>query len=130
MKEFLVFVFYFIGIAAILWELMAVFTAGKVTQFRKGLKKLKGKKFDDYSDTQQCVTILQFGYIFWVFVGVFGSQWIVFLLILLMGMIPKKMHKAVTFIDGFLTAGLLLFAIINQYHLHINLLELVKGWIF
>jgi hypothetical protein len=59
-------------------------------------------------------------YFIYVFVGIFSSQWLLFLAILLLSLIPKK-TVAVRRIDSVLTIIILLFILINKYHLHINL---------
>lgn len=59
-------------------------------------------------------------YLLYVFVGLFSSQWSLFLLFLGMSFIPKDTvtkRKA----DAVISIMVLLFILLNKYHLHINL---------
>jgi hypothetical protein len=67
------------------------------------------------------------GYIVWIFVGLFSSiNWAVFLIMIFMSFIPKKTIWFLA-IDSFITSVLLLFVILNQYHLKIDVFELIKN---
>jgi hypothetical protein len=59
-------------------------------------------------------------YFIYVFVGIFTSQWWLFLTIIAMSFIPKKKPLARK-IDAIVTMAILLFILINKYYLHINI---------
>jgi hypothetical protein len=126
MKSFAVFVFYLIGILPILWELSSLMKLSKRFNFLKELKQ--NKDYKEWSSNQKAVGFLMLGYIIWAMVGLFSSQWIIFFFILLVSLIPKKWLWFFA-IDAFVTVILLFFLIINQYHLHINIWELIKSFL-
>jgi hypothetical protein len=92
-------------------------------KFKKMNKEEVG--FKDWSTNQQAVSLLMTMYFCWAVVGLMTSQWIVFIAIHLMSFIPKK-YIIVIKIDAFITLCLLIFAILNEYHLHINLIDIIK----
>lgn len=58
------------------------------------------------------------------FIGVFSSQWILFLLLIAISFFPK-INKYWIFIDMILSLAIAFFIIINRYHLHINIYNLI-----
>lgn len=59
-------------------------------------------------------------YVLWAFCGLFTDQWPLFMLIIIMGMIPKP-YAFIRMIDAIVSAAVLTFMILNVYHLHIDL---------
>lgn len=125
MKSFAVFVFYFISIAPICWELTTLMNVRRRFASKNSMKL---KQYKEYNKDEKNLGFLFVGYLIWTFFGLFSSQWIIFAFILLLSTIPKKWIWFFT-IDAFVSVILLFFLIINQYHLHINVLELIKSFL-
>lgn len=121
-------IFYFITIFPLLWEFINITNINRTHLFFKTFRKMKGKKFDDYSPTQKKISILMMFYIIWVIIGLFSSQWIVFVSILIISIIPKK-YIIIRWIDSLVSALLLLFIILNVYHFKIDLFVYLKSFI-
>lgn len=60
------------------------------------------------------------------FIGLLSFQWYLFLLIIIMGFIPKGKYIWVRRVDSLISIAILLFAVLNKYHFHITLF---KPWI-
>jgi len=121
-------IFYLITILPILWELMCLVKPVRAKKFKESVKALKGKPFEEWTNNQRNVTVLNLMYLIWIFVGLFSGQWVVFLIILLLSFVPKKFVFMIV-IDSFVTLCLLIFLIINAYHLKIDLYLVVKGFL-
>lgn len=121
-------IFYFLTILPLLWEFINITNVKETHRFTKTIKQLKGKPFDDYSSNQKNYSFLVLGYIFWTLIGLFSSQWIVFLTLLVLAFIPKK-WIAIRFIDSLISFWLLLFVILNVYHFKIDTFQFVLNYI-
>lgn len=111
--------FYFWIIFAIAYESIVMLNSSKFASFKRQIKsKLEAK--ENLSVRMNTFLTLNFFYAIWVFIGLFSSQWIVFLLILLISQIPKR-YAVLYFIDAIITLAALLFILLNAYHLHIDL---------
>jgi hypothetical protein len=64
-------------------------------------------------------------YVTWVFIGLLSSQWIVFLLLVIVNFIPKGLSKPLHIADSITSIILLLFIIVNKFHLHIDVFGLI-----
>ena len=115
-------IFYFMTIFPLLWELIGITNVQRVHNFSKGIKALKGKKFDEYSSMQKNVSVLMMLYILWTFIGLFSSQWLTFSVLLGISLIPKR-FIVLRWIDSVISFALLLFIILNAYHFKIDLLS-------
>lgn len=112
------YLFYIWAFLAILFEVCKLSPKGW-REYMSQMKYLKDKK-KDYSTTEAVFILLQVLYFLWIFVGFFSSQWILFGSIFLLSFIPKKIY-IINFIDSVLTIGILLFMIVNKFHLHLDL---------
>jgi len=63
--------------------------------------------------------VANFLYLCWAFLGLFSSQWFLFLIMLIIGIIPGR-TKWLYWIDALISVILILFIIINKYQLHIT----------
>jgi len=121
------FMFYFWGIFAILWEMNVLYNPVKV---RDNYKRIAEAKTGDIPKDLVLLLVLMAGYCLWTIIGLFSSQWICFLVIILLSLIPKKQSVVLRWIDALVTVVILLFIILNAYHLHLNLHELyIKPWL-
>ncbi len=92
-----------------------------------GLKRMKQMEKDgnkDYSTNMVLFGVFNLFYTVWCIVGLMSSQWMVFGFLLIWGMTiatPFKKFPAFRSADALMSACLLTFALINAFHLHINL---------
>lgn len=118
-------IFYIGLIIFIIYEVYSFLNAEKINTRQieyKDLPKDVNKEYFLWKNGGFLIKLSLFNmfYFIYVFVGIFSSQWLLFLAILLLSLIPKKI-VAVRRIDSVLTIIILLFILINKYHLHINL---------
>ena len=117
-------VFYLIGIIAMIWEMIVITSPQRVVDC---MKSMKGKKMEDVTKTQKALSFYNLGYLIWCFVGLFSTQWVLFGFILILGLIPKR-NIVMCFLNGLISLGILVFIILNVYHLHIDVLSLIKSY--
>lgn len=68
-----------------------------------------------------------FGWIM-LLVGLASSQWFCFLLIILLSISRfQRLGAWAVWIDSFLSALILMFAVVNKYHLHLNIMDLINN---
>lgn len=111
--------FYFLAIFPLLYEMLVVADTKKVHNF---IMNMKDKQVSDMTDKQKNFSILQFLYFVWTIIGLFTINWPVFSLIFFLALIPQKIIF-VRMLNGFLTFMILLFILINYFHLNINTSE-------
>lgn len=125
--EALKFTFYFLGIFAILWELVVVFNPKKVHTFVRKLKRKQETK-GVITGSEGLFSILTIIYFIWICVGLFSFQWPVFLTIMLISFIPQNFSSVMRWIVAFLTFILLIFLTLNAYHFKINTYSLLLNF--
>jgi hypothetical protein len=111
--------FYFLAIFPLLYEMLVVADTKKVHNF---IMNMKDKQVSDMTDKQKNFSILQFLYFAWTIIGLFTINWPAFSLIFFLALIPQKIIF-LRMLDGFLTFIILLFILINYFHLNINTSE-------
>jgi hypothetical protein len=111
--------FYFLTIFPLLYEMIVVADTKKVHNF---ITNMKDKDVSVMTDKEKNFSILQFLYFVWTIIGLFTVNWPLFSLIFSLALIPKK-NIYVKMLDGFLTFLVLLFILINYFHLNINTSE-------
>lgn len=109
--------FYFLTIFPLIYEMMVVADTKKVHNFVMNIKDIKD--VSNMTDRQKNFIVLHFLYFFWFIIGLFTINWPVFSLIFFLALIPQK-NIYVRMLDGFLTFLILLFILINHFHLNIN----------
>jgi hypothetical protein len=118
-------IFYFFAIVAILWEMYTLFNLRNVHNFTIELNEranIKPRK--KLSFTQTIFTFLMLMYTGWILLGLYSSQWLFFLVILITSVIPKKLI-GLRFFDSVFTLVVLILMILNVYHFKVNNLELL-----
>lgn len=91
----------------------------------KSSRGLKGNVFwAQFTEDQKTFLVLTILYCLWAFIGLFTSQWFLFLMIMLLSQI-QRMFKSYfyTVIDSAATIFILLSIILNKYHLHYSFTE-------
>lgn len=119
-------VFYLFAFVAIVWELITVTSPRRVVNFQKRFNE-NTKDFGDWEQNQRLVGVFMLCYIAWTLIGLLSSQWIIFLSLLALGLIPKGM-VVWRWIDSVISLALLIFMLLNVFHLHIDLLQWVKSF--
>lgn len=108
-------------------------------RFSELTKLHKGKNWDEYSKEYKSELKSGLFLLFvplWLFIGLFTFQWAAFLIILLFNLIivtplSKLTRYSIAFtvlhwINSVIGFSFAMFVILNKYHLHINVYELVK----
>ena len=127
------FLFYFWAIFAIWYELWSLSKQNydQVVVLMDKLEKLDNKEFAKQATPRQSLfTLLSIGYFLWCLVGVFSSQWIMFLAILGLSILHYVFKKSYEWniVDSILTLSILFFIILNQYHFHIPVGQKILEW--
>lgn len=118
-------IFYLFSFAAIMNEILTLANPKKVSAFARSFK---GKEFKELTDTQKNYSYLTILYFLWTFVGLLTSQFIPFLFILLLCLVPTK-YWFLKWIDSLLSLSLIIFILINKFHLHINVYDYLKSFL-
>ncbi len=115
------FLFYIWGLLAIWYEYWSIYNFEEIIKFRaKAKSKEPNKEFTSY---EAIFVLMQLLYFFWVCVGLFSSQWFCFLGLMglsTINMILNNKNKDWHIIYAGLSILIILFAILNTYHFHIN----------
>lgn len=118
----MVHVFYIFAVVAIIWEAMCVYDTKvahtKLTAFRKL------KREDKWTSAQGAFAVFNVVYFAWTIVGLLSSQWVLFAALLAISFIPRK-NIVMFWINAAISLMLLVFMLVNKYHLHINLFNLI-----
>lgn len=111
------YLFYFFASFAILYELLKIVRPGKFVSAATALKSLSNKEIpvDKWPSSLKHLSFLEMLYLLWCIVGLFSSQWIIFLVLIAISFIPK-LTKPVMCIDGLVSFMLLMLMLINKFH--------------
>jgi hypothetical protein len=118
--------FYLLLIIPLLYELVS-FTNVEVYEFVRRAFYTKEIKYKDYTSNQKSYALCGGLYVLLTLIGLLSSQWILFLVILLISIMPRKIkYSRIGFlIDSSICSAILMFAIINHFHLHIDITAVV-----
>ncbi len=130
---FLKWLFYMAMVIPLMSELQSICQPKKITELVNRVKNMKDmstqEKVEALKEDKELASMVyvQLFYAAWLFCGLFSSlNWTIFLFLFLISFIPKR-YTPIRFIDGVLSFCLLLFALINAVHLHINIFNSIKG---
>ncbi len=134
---FLKFIFYIGMLIPLICEASCIFSTRKMIDISLRLKEIgklpSTERFKSLSEDKELssTVFMHLFYLTWLFFGLFSSlNWPIFLFLLLESFIPKRIFL-LRFADGVISFSLLMFALINAFHLHINmfafLTTIVKG---
>ena len=141
-------IYYFLGLLLFLVDLGLLMKYSKIQKtknwvdaFSKVTKRKPNKddmKSEDFQDLNSFNSVLTFDFL-WMFFGLITNSWKFFLLLLIVNflfnilILQSKSMKKVIFILGFLKMCLITFSIgllvINHFHLHKDLYEMVLNLI-
>lgn len=125
---FLTYLFYIMAVGPIMYEFIVLSKPVKYTAFRREITgKVKKKK--KLSDAENAFCLCMLIYMIWSIVGVFSSQWLIFIAFFVLSLITsflvsilnKRVQPVWIWIDALVSLGLLLFLILNKFHFHINI---------
>lgn len=117
-------IFYFFSIIAIIWEIIVVTNPIRISKF---IGTFNNKEMDGLNQKQRSLSFYMLGYLIWSIIGLITSQWILFLILIGLGLLPKKL-PILAFINSLVSLCLLVFIIVNVYHLHLDLISIIKNW--
>lgn len=128
MIAFFFYIWAFLAIGYEGWKL-SLNNFGLINNLREKVilnKGLESKEFAaKFTHNQLVYIMLSLFYVIWCCVGLFTSQWFLFLFILGLSQFHRikslKADYTWNVIDGVLTIAILLTIVINKYHLHINI---------
>jgi hypothetical protein len=126
MKWFMTSLFYLMAILPIALELSVLVRPRKHVNFKKRVLA-PGYKMDTKGAIFVGVYLYYFG---WCLIGLASSQWLLFLALILLSLIATLINKVKsielvwTFIDALLSLVILIFILINKFHLHISMADL------
>lgn len=117
--------FYLIAPIFIIYEMSHFSNPGQAISFKKKLTTTPREEMKDVLSGSDYLGIFtNLLYFFWILIGLMSFNWLIFLVLLIMSFIPKGYNKYAIKLDSLISALLIMFALINEYHLRINLLEL------
>ena len=122
-------VFYILIAFFIFVELIVLFSQknihSAVKRFKKLNKEKKGKlTFDEIGASMAFYQSIGIIYLIYCFVGLMSSQWVLFLLIILLAFIPKRWLWW-RYVDSLVTLLILVIILLNKYHFHIDMFHLI-----
>lgn len=93
--------------------------------------RTSGKSLLDLNPEIRTHIILNFIALLVCLVGVFTSQWPIFIFIILLSLVATlyKRILIIRWVDSVICSGLLLFAVVNRFHLDINIHELALAYL-
>jgi hypothetical protein len=116
-----------------MYELLQLASYRRILAFLDRIKKEAesedGKK-PELSSTQLFYYLATIFYYLWIFAGLLSSQWVLFFVMLVLGLIPKGKWLFVRYVDSIISIALLIFIMLNKYHLHIDLFHIIKTQLF
>ena len=138
-------IFYFIGILFLIYEVYFLLNLKNELEeskrFKELTKEFKNLEWNDYSEEYKKLfknKAFVLIFLFWLFIGLASSQWVLFLIFLLFQfiiIIPisdlVKFSFYRYFVTGFNTVvGIIfsLFLILNKYHFKLNLYEILINY--
>lgn len=140
-------IFYLIGmIYAIINLFQAIDPKTHIERMSKTIengKIHKGKEYNDYPKEYQTQLVhvffvLVIGFVF-MFGGLFTDQWPLFIILMIFdfgvsGLVTKLVKGSIIHpiwgaINGSVCFAIIIFIILNAYHLHIDILQLIVGWV-
>jgi phosphoglycerol transferase MdoB-like AlkP superfamily enzyme len=115
------YIYYSLAVFAFIYELGGFFNPkDALDEKNKLLENLKKEEKEDLTSSQIVWIISTFFYLFWMVIGLFTFQWFAFLVLLVMGLVPKKWVWYI-FIDSVISIAIILFIVLNAFHFKISL---------
>ena len=117
--------FYLLSFIPLLSELNVFVNTNEYKKERDAwIQDSKDKKYDEWSSQSKYMAIIHLIYMAWLLIGLLSFQWLAFVAILILTLIPKKRIWYMK-IDSFLTVLIIIFIILNHFHFRLDLLDLL-----
>ena len=116
--------FYIMTAFFILFEAICLANAKRIQNKRKQLKQKKEGEKINISSTHKLFILICLSYFTWAVIGLMSSQWLLFAALFIIGFIPNK-WLFFRYIDHSVSILILVFVILNKYHLHIDLFSIL-----
>jgi hypothetical protein len=113
--------FYYTSIIFIMAEFVTISSPKKIHQ---GVAEIKKRKPDTMTLNMKLYVFVGLFYLVWALVGLFSSQYICFVALLILSFMPKK-HWIIRWVDAVLSLFILIFLILNYAHWHIDLSQII-----
>ena len=117
------FIFYLLLIIPLIVELMMITSTKRMFDFISRFKTVSKSK-ESFTINQKIFALFQVLYMFLTSIGLFSSQRLMFIILIMISLIPKK-NMYVLFLDGCFSFLLILFIILNKYHLHLDVSTII-----
>ena len=113
------YLFYSFTFFAILYEMFVLSSPKQVHYFVEDIKR-KTKEKLELNGKDYFYIFFGLIYFLWAWVGIFSSQYQLFLLLIIFGLIPRKI-VFIRFIDAFISIIIIILIVISKYHYTIKL---------
>lgn len=117
----MVHIFYIFILFAIIWEMLTITQPTKVSDFMNKYIHMDSEKA---TAKQSKLANYMLGYAIWCLVGLVTNEWVLFLILIILGFVPKSNPK-ITFINGLLSFIVLILIILNAYHFHADIISMI-----
>lgn len=115
--EVLSHLFYATGIIFIMYEITV---ASRPERLVGAIEKTKNGEVPNSKGLFLMLFVTQFFYMIWVLTGLMSNQWLLFLCLIVLSLLNRKNDVETKKFDAWTSMVLLIFIIINQYHLGIS----------
>lgn len=112
-------IFYIFAIIPIFWELIVIKDTKTTFEFYKKYDE-KLNNNEELTKEESFFSNIMILYGIFNIIGLFTSQYLLFLALLLLGFIPKHRSENWLRFDGVLSLIVLIFIVFNKYHFHID----------
>ena len=120
MYEFFVGVYYLLFLlVALQVELSSLSDPSSIIDRRLQLKAHKDIPVEERISVMPPISGWEIVYLFLGLLGIISSQWLMFVMLILLGTVPKR-YKYWVVIDAVLSLLVVFVIIINRYHIHYN----------
>ncbi len=123
-------IYYFLTILLLCNELSWLTNIDKQIRIQQEFDENKDAEWKNRSEEFKTTAYMVFGICIWIFVGLFTSQWLLFVIYapisISLSMIAKRYKynntwKSIHYVNSFIGVVFCIFLILNKYHLHIHL---------
>lgn len=114
--------FYTMTIVAIVYEFCVLTNSKKIFEFSS---KVDEKDAKEMSKNENNYYLLKSLYGLWVIIGIFSSQKLLFILLLILGASSIKQTPRGLFIDSLLSIPLLSLIFLNRFYFHVDVIQYI-----
>jgi len=118
--------FYLFILFPIAWEMVIISAPIRVGTF---LKSFRNRNGENATPKQKTLANYMLGYMVWCILGLITTNWVLFLILLILGLFPKS-KTFLLFINGVLSFSVLILIGLNKYQLHIDIFSLLKSYFY